>query len=108
MLLANLTNRNEGGMRAFDCHRRLECRSADHNHPPSTILLQTAGLAVLLKAREISRMGVILLLTVLLLLVLARVAARMADARNKLDRQLAGKTDAHYISTGEVGGQVLM
>ncbi|CAM9093541.1 unnamed protein product, partial [Hapterophycus canaliculatus] len=61
----------------------------------------TAGLAVVLRARDISKMGMILLLMALLLLVVARIASRMADAKNKLDRQLAGKTDAYYISTGE-------
>ncbi|CAM9935318.1 unnamed protein product [Scytosiphon promiscuus] len=61
----------------------------------------TGGLAVLSKVRDISMTGMMLLLMVVLLLVIAWVASRIADARDKLDRQLAGKTDSHYILTGE-------
>ncbi|CAM9646533.1 unnamed protein product [Scytosiphon promiscuus] len=61
----------------------------------------TAGVAVILKIRDISRIGVILLLMVVLLLVIARVASRMADGRSKLKAQLAGRTDANFLSTGK-------
>lgn len=64
---------------------------------------QTAGLEVVLKVREISRMGIVLLLMVLVLLVVVRTASRMADAKTMLSKQLIGKTDAWYIATGEVG-----
>lgn len=67
------------------------------------IALQTAGVAVILKVREISFMGVVLLLMVVLLLAVVWTASRMADAKNKLARQLAGKADAWYIATGAVG-----
>eukprot|EP00752_Nemacystus_decipiens_P006049 g5460.t1 len=61
----------------------------------------TAGLDVVLKVREVSRLGFVLLLVVLILLVVARSTARMADAKNNLAQQLIGKTDAWYIATGE-------
>ncbi|CAM9342946.1 unnamed protein product, partial [Ectocarpus sp. 12 AP-2014] len=61
----------------------------------------TAGIAVVLKVREISKMGVLLLLFVLLLLVVVRTASRMADVKTNLSKQLAGKTDEVYIATGK-------
>lgn len=64
--------------------------------------LQTAGVAVVLKAREISLMGVILLAMVLLLLVVVRATLRALDAKNELARQLSGKADDWYIATGKV------
>lgn len=63
---------------------------------------QTAGIDVVLKVREISRMGIALLLMVLILLAVVRTTSRIADAKNNLAKQLIGKTDAWYIATGEV------
>ncbi|CAM9462230.1 unnamed protein product [Ectocarpus sp. 4 AP-2014] len=63
-----------------------------------------AGIAVVLKVREISKTGVLLLLFVLLLLVVVRTASRMADVKTNLSKQLAGKTDEVYIATGKVWG----
>lgn len=70
-----------------------------------TTVYQTAGAAVILKVRNISFMGVVLLLMVLLLLVVVRTVSKMADAKNKLARQLSGKADAWYIATGTVRGR---
>ncbi|CAM9178731.1 unnamed protein product [Ectocarpus fasciculatus] len=61
----------------------------------------TAGISVFLKVREISRIGVLLLLMVLLLLAVVRTTSRMADVKTNLSRQLAGKTDEVYIATGK-------
>ncbi|CAM9220320.1 unnamed protein product [Ectocarpus sp. 12 AP-2014] len=61
----------------------------------------TAGIAVVLKVRKISKAGVLVLLFVLLLLVVVRTASRMADVKTKLSKQLAGKTDEVYIATGK-------
>lgn len=73
--------------------------------PPLTITaMQTAGVAVVLKAREISFIGVVLLMMVLLLLVVLRTASRAADAKSKLVRKLAEKADAWYIDNGKVCG----
>lgn len=59
-------------------------------------------MGVILKERDISKMGVLLLLVVLLLLAVVRTASRMADAKTMLNRQLAGKTDDFYLATGKV------
>lgn len=56
----------------------------------------------MLNVREISRMGVVLLLMVLILLAVVRATSRIADAKTNLAKQLIGKTDAWYIATGEV------
>lgn len=47
-------------------------------------------------------MGVVLLLMVLLLLAVVWTVSKMADAKNKLSRQLSGRADAWYIATGKV------
>ncbi|CAN0192654.1 unnamed protein product, partial [Ectocarpus sp. 13 AM-2016] len=61
----------------------------------------TAGIGVVLKERDISNMGVLLLLLVLLLLAVVRTASRLADAQTELNRQLARKTDDFYLATGK-------
>lgn len=66
---------------------------------------QTAGVAVILKVRDISFMGVVLLLMVLLLLAMVWTASKMADAKTRLARQLSGRADAWYIATGTVRGR---
>lgn len=65
-------------------------------------IAQTAGIDVVLNVREISRIGVVLLLMVLILLAVVRATSRIADAKTNLAKQLIGKTDAWYIATGEV------
>lgn len=49
-------------------------------------------------------MGVLLLLLVLLLLVVLRTTSRMADVKTNLSKQLAGKIDEVYVTTGKVWG----
>lgn len=89
-------------------HQSTARRAVKHNPPPPPPLIiaamQTAGVAVVLKAREISFIGVVLLVMVLLLLVVLRTASRVADAKSKLVRQLAEKADAWYIDNGKVRG----
>lgn len=46
-------------------------------------------------------MGVLLLLVVLLLLAVVRTASRLADAKTKLNGQLARKTDDFLLGHGE-------
>ncbi|CAB1100229.1 unnamed protein product [Ectocarpus sp. CCAP 1310/34] len=61
----------------------------------------TAGIAVVLEVRDISKMGVLLLLFVLLLLVVLRTISRMADVKTNLSKELEGKTDEVYLATGK-------
>eukprot|EP00903_Cladosiphon_okamuranus_P005952 g5878.t1 len=63
----------------------------------------TAGVEVILKVREVSFMGVVLLLLVLLLLAVLWTTSKVADAKSKLAQQLAGTADAWYIATGTSG-----
>eukprot|EP00903_Cladosiphon_okamuranus_P018201 g16743.t2 len=61
----------------------------------------TAGFDVVLQVRDISNMGIALLLMVLILLAVVRTTSTIADSRSNLARQLILKTDAWYIATGE-------
>lgn len=72
-----------------------------------TFALQTAGVDILLKVREVSFMGVVLLSMVLLLVAVVWTASKMADAKNKLARELSGRAEAWYIATGKVCGRVV-
>ena len=53
-------------------------------------------------------MGVAILAMVLLLLMLVRTTARMADAKTKLEDELSSKVDKWYIDTGTVSAFYLL
>lgn len=63
---------------------------------------QTAGLEIVLKVREISKTGLLLMLIVFLLLVVVWILSRIADAKTRMIQRLEVMVDTKYISTGKV------